>query len=582
MKHLLFRMLLGMLMFTTAQAVWAQEPSAIGSIRYNKELSAYEIKSTDNLNDLAVYVNGSSIYSTGEWEFKSHTCEGLTFKMTADIAFSHTTDWDDSAKEHNFDGIGGTAAQDFCGTFEGDGHTISGIRINRIYPYQGLFARLNENGRVSGITLTDTRIVGRKWSGGIVGQIRQGHVEDCHVTSTVSINVNRTRNMGYGGIVGVVSNGSVTRCTSSVTLVPYYENDGVTHCEDFGAIVGDNKGTVTDNLVIGATIPAVNNRGAIVGTNEGTLERNYYAACTVADVANATGVGCNNADDLGTADHPDAAVPALRSNADNSTAIGLLADYSTSLTAHHGLDSYELAPAVAPVSVQLVGHTFFKDGKWNTLCLPFDVNDFSGTPLEGAKVMELGNSDDCKTGFDAATGTLHLHFVEVNKTEAGHAYIVRWSSGTDITDPVFTGVTFKNDNPEDQKVVSQDGSISFCGTYAPIAYDTEDRSILLMGTNGTVSTLNYPLSGASLSAFRCYFALDGITMGDGASGIRSFVLKFDDADITGIDDITSPSGKSCHPVRQGGFGYDLSGRKINTKPTGKGIYIKDGKKIVIK
>ena len=40
MKHLLFRMLLGVISLTTVQAAWAQEPSAIGSIRYNEELGA--------------------------------------------------------------------------------------------------------------------------------------------------------------------------------------------------------------------------------------------------------------------------------------------------------------------------------------------------------------------------------------------------------------------------------------------------------------------------------------------------------------------------------------------------------------
>ena len=54
----------------------------------------------------------------------------------------------------------------------------------------------------------------------------------------------------------------------------------------------------------------------------------------------------------------------------------------------------------------LVDRTFRKDGTWQTLCLPFAVDDFAGTPLEGAWVMALGNSEACKTGFNAATGTL--------------------------------------------------------------------------------------------------------------------------------------------------------------------------------
>ena len=40
-------------------------------------------------------------------------------------------------------------------------------------------------------------------------------------------------------------------------------------------------------------------------------------------------------------------------------------------------------------NVTLSGRTLYKDGDWNTLCLPFDIDDFSGTPLEDATVMEL-------------------------------------------------------------------------------------------------------------------------------------------------------------------------------------------------
>ena len=86
---LLFRMLLGMLMLTTVQAAWAQEPQAIGSIRYSEELGAYEIKSTDNLNDLAVYVNGIGTYSTGESEHENHTCMGQVSDNFQDLQVFH-------------------------------------------------------------------------------------------------------------------------------------------------------------------------------------------------------------------------------------------------------------------------------------------------------------------------------------------------------------------------------------------------------------------------------------------------------------------------------------------------------------
>ena len=99
-------MTLAAVILTTITA-WAQ--SAIGSIQYNSTGGYYEINSTDNLDDLAVYVNGTGTYSTDVVETTAHDCSGLTFKMTANITYTHTTDWNDaSSTENNFTAIGYT------------------------------------------------------------------------------------------------------------------------------------------------------------------------------------------------------------------------------------------------------------------------------------------------------------------------------------------------------------------------------------------------------------------------------------------------------------------------------------------
>lgn len=73
-------------------------------------------------------------------------------------------------------------------------------------------------------------------------------------------------------------------------------------------------------------------------------------------------------------------------------------------------------------NVQLTGRTLYKDNKWNTLCLPFDVEDgdtddnltFTGTPLAGAAVKELQEAI-----YDPATGSLTLNFEDATKIKAG-------------------------------------------------------------------------------------------------------------------------------------------------------------------
>lgn len=81
---------------------------SIGSIPYNDTLDAYEINSENNLKDLAVYVNGSGTYTTGgDAETTAHDCTGLTFKMTGNIALTHTTAWNNSeSTENNYTAIG--------------------------------------------------------------------------------------------------------------------------------------------------------------------------------------------------------------------------------------------------------------------------------------------------------------------------------------------------------------------------------------------------------------------------------------------------------------------------------------------
>ena len=282
----------------TTIGAWAQSP--IGSIQYNRTGGYYEIGSTDNLNDLAVYVNGSGSYTTGgDTETTAHDCTGLTFKQTTNITYSHGDDANEDVYASNYTAIGfwgeDTDYHPFKGTFDGQGHTISGIRIykggngyNDIY--QGLFGII-EGATIRGITLTDTRITGNSGTGGIVGS-NAGTVTDCHVTATVAIHAVLSNVINHGGIVGFNA-GTVSYCTSAATLtitssnVVYY----------FGGIAGLNtsNGNLSNNLAIGAVVPAVDDKiyGAICGYNEdATLSHNYYYGCTVAGVANATDVGC--------------------------------------------------------------------------------------------------------------------------------------------------------------------------------------------------------------------------------------------------------------------------------------------------
>ena len=528
------------------------------------EGSPYIILNHSQLDLLAERVNSKS----GD-DYAATGYEGKYFELGADINYPHTTDWNDAtSEEDNFEAIGNfpnTSQGNFNGDFDGAGHTISGIRIYRYsLNYQGLFGYIGSSANIHDLRLADARITGYNNIGGIVGYNERGAVTRCHVASNVAIHAVNGYARYHGGIVGYNvgyqgQGGTIDHCSSAATLTKA-DGAAITNC---GAIAGRNfQGTLTDNLAIGATVPACSNNdyGAICGINEnsGTVARNYYTACTVGGTANATGVGCRNAD----VTDNDGAVPALRDNADNTTAIGLFADLPADLDLGWGAGKYPVA---------LNGRTLYKDGDWNTLCLPFEVTAeqlaVATHPLFGATIMELDVSGtyetDKQTGFDAASGTLYLYFKDTTSIVAGRPYIIRWeTTGDNIVSPVFSGVTIA----EATNDVAFTGG-SFNGTYASRTFDNDDRSILFLSSN---NTLTWPKSGARIGACRSYFDLGS------NSGVREFKLYFGDGETSSIE-----NGKLIIEDEAGAW-YSLDGRKHDKVPTRKGLYIHNGRKVVIK
>ena len=226
-------------------------------------------------------------------------------------------------------------------------------------------------------------------------------------------------------------------------------------------------------------------------------------------------------------------------------------------------------------TVTLSGRTLWKDGDWNTLCLPFDLNITSG-PLAGDGVVAM-TLNTASSGLSGTT--LTLNFTAAETIPAGTPFIIKWGEqegktgylGTTIENPVFTGVTIDN---TDRSVTSSDGYVTFKGTYAPIVWETENNSILFLGTK---NTLYWPQPSNNqtpyLNAFRAYFQLNnGLTAAD----VSAARMNFED-EATGISDALRLNDKG--QMTNDNF-YDLQGRKIE-KPT-KGLYIVNGRKVVVK
>lgn len=222
-------------------------------------------------------------------------------------------------------------------------------------------------------------------------------------------------------------------------------------------------------------------------------------------------------------------------------------DNSSIITAFDGLTN---------AKVELIGHTLNK-GKWNTLCLPFSLSSAQITNVFGAGTLVKTLSSYTNNGT-----TVTISFTTANSIEAGKPYIVMPT--IDITNPVsFTGVTI------DETINNvTDGDATFKGNYAPVDLTADDKKKLFLASN----MLYYPTGSVTVKPFRAYFELTSDV--PTASGAPNLVIDF--GETTGVGELRTENRRIENSF------YDLQGRRLNGKPTQKGIYIHHGKKEVLK
>ena len=328
-------------------------------------------------------------------------------------------------------------------------------------------------------------------------------------------------------LFGYIGSGSIVK---NVILI----DADITGSQYVGGIVGFNaSGTIQNCLVFNSTFTASSKVDAVVGDNNGTLSNSYYHNCTVNSSTSSSIIVIHNDD------------TALAEGKKNTDVI----------TANTGTDK----------NVILYGRTLYKDGGWNTLCLPFDLT-ISGSVLNGADVRTLSS-----TSFNSSTGELTLTFTaegDVKTMLAGTPYIIKWASGTDIVNPTFANVEVKKDTVN----VSKEHADFICA-FSSVPLEANDKTKLYLGSG---EKLYYPNAAVTINACRAYFHLKGITAGDKELGVRSFLLNFEDDSLpTGLRDL-APTERDEENVW-----YDLNGLQLIKQPTQRGIYIHNGRKVVI-
>ena len=192
--------------------------------------------------------------------------------------------------------------------------------------------------------------------------------------------------------------------------------------------------------------------------------------------------------------------------------------------------------------------------KWNTFCVPFDLDDTSAF-FEGIEIKEY----DVQKGVEGNT----MYFKKVNAIVAGQPCLVK--PKTDIVNPVFENVRIKTDAP--QSVGSAD--YKFVGVFSPLTFDDGmSRKSLFLSSDGS---LIYPDSGTTMRGMRAYFSFPG----EMQSNIAKIVI---DSDETAISDVVTDDNTSDSGI------FNLNGAYVGKDESklGKGIYIKNRKKVVVK
>ena len=211
--------------------------------------------------------------------------------------------------------------------------------------------------------------------------------------------------------------------------------------------------------------------------------------------------------------------------------------------------------------VTLTGRKLYRDTKWNTICLPFGVT-LEGSVLEGAIVKPLAN---------ATVTDKHVSLIfgdAVDEIDAGVPYFIKWEdTGEDIVNPTFVGVTINDTKPQVQDFAV--GQVKFIGYYDAFDINPDDNSdIWYMKSD---NTLTHTAKPRTLKAFRTYFQLSE----ELSSGVNSFSIDFGDGETaTGITEIADSSAPEGY--------YNLQGVKFDKAPKQKGVYIVNGKKVVVK
>jgi filamentous hemagglutinin family protein len=209
------------------------------------------------------------------------------YVLGADIDASDTVNWNAGA---GFAPIGDSVTE-FTGTFDGLGHSIDQLTINRDNGYVGLFGHTDTTSKIRNVGLTDATITGQYYVGALVG-VNFGTLTDSYATGNVSgnlyvgglVGVNYsaiTNSYATGSVSGTDGGGGLVGANFGGTITDSYATNNVSGYNNVGGLVGFNStGTVTSSYAKGS-VSGTDNVGGLVGENAGTISGSHATGGSV-------------------------------------------------------------------------------------------------------------------------------------------------------------------------------------------------------------------------------------------------------------------------------------------------------------
>ena len=237
--------------------------------------AAYKISTEESLRAFAAAVKADGGNGT-------YNHSGVSFYLANDVALTGT--WKPV-------GNGVSAVKDFfSGTFDGCGHTISGLNVQSSTANQGLFAAINK-ATIRNLNVSGTVSCGTKnYIGGIVGKVQAGTIENCSFSGSVTggytggiaggLNSNDVTISGCvnaADVTGTTAGGILGYWRTAATIQNCYNTGSITGSDKAGGIVGQlNKGTIENCYSIGDIGGKASQKGGIFAFSNATVKNCYY------------------------------------------------------------------------------------------------------------------------------------------------------------------------------------------------------------------------------------------------------------------------------------------------------------------